>query len=172
MKKIAIISDTHSFWDKKIYNLIDECDEVWHAGDFGFNEEIANNIEKFDIKGVYGNIDGQEIRKRYSKILKFRCEKIKVLITHIGGYPNKYTSEIKEVIKTYQPDLYICGHSHILKIMYDKKYNLLHVNPGAAGKEGFHKTRTIVLLEIHGTEIKNIQIAELGPRAKLTKSMN
>ena len=172
MKKIAIISDTHSFWDKKIYNLIYECDEVWHAGDFGYSEEIVKNIEKFNIKGVYGNIDGQKIRKRYSKILKFHCENIKVLITHIGGYPNKYRPEIKEEIKKYKPDLYICGHSHILKIMYDKKYNVLHINPGAAGKEGFHKVRTMVLLEIHGKEIKNVQVAELGPRTKLTKSMN
>jgi putative phosphoesterase len=172
MKKVAIISDTHGFWDKKISNLIHACDEVWHAGDFGYSEEIEQNIQKFNIKGVYGNIDGKEIRQRYSKILKFHCEKIKVLITHIGGYPNRYQPDLKEEIKTYNPDLYICGHSHILKIMYDKKYNLLHINPGSAGKEGFHKTRTIVLLEIHGQHIKNVQVAELGPRVKLTKPIN
>lgn len=172
MKKIAIISDTHSFWDSKIDNLISECDEVWHAGDFGYSDKIQQNIGKFHIKGVYGNIDGHLIRKTYPKLLKFKCEKIKVLMTHIGGYPKKYRPDIKDEIKKYKPDIYICGHSHILKIMYDQEYNLLHINPGAAGREGFHKVRTIVLLEIQGKQIKNLQVAELGPRVELTQPIN
>ena len=172
MKKIAIISDTHSFIDEKIYNLIANCDEIWHAGDFGFSNQIQNFIKKYNIKGVHGNIDGNTIRSLYPKITKFTCEGVKVLITHIGGYPKKYKPEIIEEIKTYKPDLYICGHSHILKIMYDDDYKLLHINPGAAGKEGFHKQKTIVLLEIQNTKIKNIKVADLGPRVKLTKSIN
>ena len=172
MKKIAIISDTHSFWDSKIDNLIYECDEIWHAGDFGYSEKIKHNIEKFHIKGVYGNIDGHSIRQIYPKLLKFKCEKIKVLMTHIGGYPKKYRPAIKDEIKKYKPDIYICGHSHILKIMYDQEYNLLHINPGAAGREGFHKVRTIVLLEIQGKQIKNLQVVELGPRVELTQPIN
>ena len=172
MKKIAIISDTHSFWDSKIDDLIYEYDEVWHAGDFGYSKKIKEKIEQINIKGVYGNIDGKEIRRRYPKIIKFKCEGIKVLMAHIGGYPKKYQSEIQSEIKSYKPNLYICGHSHILKVMYDKEYNLLHINPGAAGKEGFHKVRTIVLLEIHGKKMKNLKVVELGPRVKSTKSIN
>ena len=166
MKRIAIISDTHSFWDKKIDNIISDCDEIWHAGDFGYNEKIQQKINKLHIKGVYGNIDGQEIRKKYPKILKFKCEKIKVLITHIGGYPTKYRPNIEKEISIYKPNLYICGHSHILKVMYDKTYNLLHINPGAAGREGFHKKRTIVLIEIDGEKMKNLKVVELGERVR------
>lgn len=172
MKKIAVISDTHSFIDSKIYKLINNCDEIWHAGDFGFNDDIKKFIEGHKIKGVYGNIDGNYIRKHFPKIQKFQCEEMKVLMTHIGGYPNKYKPEIEQIIKKYKPHLFISGHSHILKIMRDKQYKLLHINPGAAGKEGFHKMRTMVLLEIHGKHIKNVQVAELGPTIKSTKSIN
>jgi len=172
MKKIAIISDTHSFLDPKIIKWIIDCNEIWHAGDFGYSNSIKKFIHNYKVRGVYGNIDGQEIRKLYPKILKFQCENIKVLITHIGGYPKKYNSEIETEIKKYKPNLYICGHSHILKVMYDKSYDLLHINPGAAGKEGFHKIRTIVLLKIDGENISDLRVVELGKRAKLSNPIN
>ena len=172
MKKIAIISDTHSFLDPKIIKWIIDCNEIWHAGDFGYSNSIKKFIHNYKVRGVYGNIDGQEIRKLYPKILKFQCEHIKVLITHIGGYPKKYNREIEKEIKKYKPNLYICGHSHILKVMYDKSYDLLHINPGAAGKEGFHKIRTIVLLKIDGENISDLRVVELGKRAKLSNPIN
>ena len=172
MKKIAIISDTHNFLDPKIIKWITDCNEIWHAGDFGYSNSIKKFIQNYKIRGVYGNIDGQEIRKIYPKIQKFECEKTKVLMTHIGGYPKKYNKDIEKHIQEYKPELYICGHSHILKIMYDKKYNLIHINPGAAGREGFHKVRTIVLLQINEKKISNIQVIELGPRSKLTQPIH
>ena len=172
MKKIAIISDTHSFIDSKIHELISDCHEIWHAGDFGFSDDIQEFLKTYNVRGVYGNIDGNEIRKIYPKIQKFKCENVKILMTHIGGYPKKYKPEIKEIINSYKPDLYICGHSHILKIMYDKDYSLLHINPGSAGREGFHKMKTIVLLKINKNDISNIKVVELGPRTSLTKPIN
>ena len=172
MKKIAIISDTHSFIDNKIDNIINDCDEIWHAGDFGYSKQIKKIIDNNKLKGVYGNIDGIKIRNLYPKTQKFQCEELKILMTHIGGYPKKYTPQIQQEIESYRPDIYICGHSHILKIMYDKKHSLLHINPGAAGKEGFHKVRTMVLLEIHGKHIKNLQVLELGPRVQSTNPIN
>jgi len=172
MKKIAIISDTHSFFDPKITKWLKNCDEIWHAGDFGYSYGIKNFIENNNVQGVYGNIDGQEIRKIYPKIQKFTCEEVKVLMTHIGGYPKKYNREIEKQIQVYKPNLYICGHSHILKVIYDKDYNLLHINPGAAGKEGFHNMRTIVLLKIDGAKIFDLQVIELGKRAELSNPID
>jgi len=172
VKQIAIISDTHSFFNQKMIEFIKDCDEIWHAGDFGYSPDIKKFITNHKVRGVYGNIDGQEIRKLYPKIAKFQCENIKVLITHIGGYPKKYNSEIEKEIRKYKPDLYICGHSHILKVMYDKAYDLLHINPGAAGKEGFHKIRTIVLLKIDGKKISDLRVVELGKRAELSNPIN
>ena len=172
MKKIAIISDTHSFLDPKIIKWITDCDEIWHAGDFGYSNSIKKFIQNYKVRGVYGNIDGHKIRQLYPKIAKFQCENIKVLITHIGGYPKKYSAEIEKEIRKYKPDLYICGHSHILKVMYDKVNDLLHINPGAAGKEGFHKIRTIVLLKINDKNISDLKVVELGIRAKLSNPVN
>tara|TARA_B100001250_G_scaffold392147_1_gene393710 strand:- start:824 stop:1342 length:519 start_codon:yes stop_codon:yes gene_type:complete len=172
MKKIAIISDTHGFLDKKILIILKSCDEIWHAGDFGYNTNIKELLHKYTVNGVYGNIDGSQIRSLYPKIAKFQCENIKILMTHIGGYPNKYQNAIEEEIKKYKPNLYICGHSHILKVMYDSKYNLLHINPGAAGKEGFHKMRTMILIKINGKRIYDLEVVELGARSKLSKSIN
>ena len=172
MKKITIISDTHSFLDEKVKQMIDNCDEIWHAGDFGYSNDIKKFIENYTVKGVYGNIDGDEIRSLYPKIQKFICEGIKVLMVHIGGYPKKYKKGIEEEIKIYKPDLFISGHSHILKIIYDKDYNLVHINPGAAGREGFHKIRTMVLLNIDKKKISNLKVVELGERSKLSKSIN
>ena len=172
MKKIAIISDTHGFLDKKILIILKSCDEIWHAGDFGYNTNIKELLHNYTVNGVYGNIDGSQIRSLYPKIAKFQCENIKILMTHIGGYPNKYQNTIEEEIKKYKPNLYICGHSHILKVMYDSKYNLLHINPGAAGKEGFHKMRTMILIKINGERIYDLEVVELGARAKLSESIN
>ncbi len=172
MKQIAIISDTHNYLDDKILKLTNNCDEIWHAGDFGYSIKISEFIEQNKVIGVYGNIDGAFIRQKYPEIQKFKCEKIRVLMTHIGGYPNKYTQVIKQEIELYKPHLYICGHSHILKVMYDKKYKLLHINPGAAGKEGFHKKRTIILVKIEESRIFDLEVIELGPRSKLTNPIN
>ena len=168
MKLISIISDTHGFLDKKTLKIVSKSDEIWHAGDFGYNNDIRNFIKKHNIKGVYGNVDGSEIRSLYPKINKFECENIKVLMTHIGGYPHRYKKNIEEEIKNYQPDLYICGHSHILKVMYDSKHKLLHINPGALGKEGFHQKRTMVTIKIDKKRIYDLEVLELGSRSQLT----
>ncbi|MBJ04418.1 MAG: YfcE family phosphodiesterase [Flavobacteriales bacterium] len=162
MKRIAIISDTHGYLDNQIMKKFNSCDEIWHAGDFGYNDKIDGFIKDYKVKGVYGNIDGHQIRNLYPKINKFIYEGIKVLMTHIGGYPKKYNTQIREEIRLYKPDLFISGHSHILKVIYDNKYNVLHINPGAAGKEGFHQIRTLVILQIKNKEMLNIEVIELG----------
>ena len=165
MKKILLISDTHSYLDEKLIKHINNADEVWHAGDIG-TYDLSEKIEKLKpLKAVYGNIDGQDIRKTYPENLIFDCENIKVLITHIGGYPGKYPSRVKNLLLEHQPKLFICGHSHILKVIYDKQLNLLHINPGASGIHGFHQVKTAVKFEIDGAEIKNLAIIELGSRA-------
>lgn len=160
MKKIGLLSDTHAFVDDKIIDFFKPCDEIWHAGDIG-NIETANRFSEFkSFKAVYGNIDGQDIRITYPKVQWFECEEVKVLMTHIGGYPGKYYREIKDMIKKLKPNLFICGHSHILKVIYDKENNLLHINPGAAGKSGFHKVITAVRFSIDGSNIKDLEIFE------------
>ena len=165
MQKILLISDTHSYLDPKLFKYIETVDEVWHAGDIG-DISVCQEIEKIKpLKAVYGNIDGQDARKLYPENAIFMCEQVKVFITHIGGYPNRYNLEAKKVIEQEKPNLFICGHSHILKIMYDKKYNLLHLNPGACGIQGFHQVKTILRFAIDGDEIKNMEIIELGKRA-------
>ena len=172
MKKIILISDTHGNLDNRLFQHLKESDEIWHAGDIG-SLKVTDCLKKIaPLRAVYGNIDNNIIRREFEKEVYFECENIKVLITHIGGYPPKYSKKIKERLTKLKPNLFICGHSHILKIMYDDDYKLLHINPGAAGKEGFHKQKTIVLLEIQNTKIKNIKVADLGPRVKLTKSIN
>jgi hypothetical protein len=165
LRKILLISDTHSWLDEKLFKYIQTVDEVWHAGDIG-DIKVCHEIEKLKIvKAVYGNIDGQDARKSYPENNIFMCEQVKVFITHIGGYPNRYNLEAKKIIEQEKPNLFICGHSHILKIMYDKKYNLLHLNPGACGIQGFHQVKTILRFAIDGSEIKNMEIIELGKRA-------
>lgn len=161
MKRIGLISDTHSFLHPKVFEHFKECDEIWHAGDIG-NINVLDELSKFKpIRAVYGNIDGQEIRKLCPKNQRFSCEGIDVWITHIGGYPYSYALEIKEHIKKTPPDLFICGHSHILKVMYDKKLDLLHMNPGAAGKYGIHKVITMLRFSIDKKEIKELEVIEL-----------
>ena len=165
MQKILLISDTHSYLDEKLIKHIKNADEIWHAGDVG-TYSICEEIQKYKpLKAVYGNIDGQDIRKTYPENLIFNCENVKVLITHIGGYPNKYPTRVKNLLLEHKPNLFICGHSHILKVMYDKELNLLHINPGACGVHGFHAVKTLVRFEIDGAEIKNLAIIELGNRA-------
>lgn len=163
--KIGIISDTHGYIDNSILNHFSDCDEVWHAGDVG-DVSVLEEIEKTtSLRAVYGNIDNQLIRKTYSEHLRFKVEDTDVWITHIGGYPGRYNPAIRSEIYKNPPDLFICGHSHILKIMKCKITNLLHINPGAAGKHGFHFVRTIVKLDINKGVYSNVQVIELGKRA-------
>jgi uncharacterized protein len=164
LKKILIISDTHSYLDPKLTKYIEQCDEVWHGGDIG-TLEVCNTIEKLKpLKAVWGNIDGTDLRKTFNEHLVFNCEEVKVYITHIGGYPGKYNPKSREIIEKEKPNLFICGHSHILKVMFDKTYNLLHINPGACGTHGFHKVKTAVRLNIHGKDMKDLEVIEFGNR--------
>jgi uncharacterized protein len=164
MKRIGLISDTHGFLDEQVFKFFENCDEIWHAGDFG-NMELAEKLSSFKpLKGVYGNIDGQDIRSVYPENISFTCEEVKILITHIGGYPPNYNKDSKRLLKEFRPKLFICGHSHILRVMYDDKAECLYINPGAAGKEGWHKERTIVRFAINGADIKDCEIIELGKR--------
>ena len=164
MTRIGLISDTHHYLDESIFEHFKNCDEVWHAGDFG-SEDLAKRIkEQKSLRGVYGNIDGQDIRTEFPEQLVFMCEGVKVMMRHIGGYPPKYNPETKKEILTHKPRLFISGHSHILKIMYDDKLKCLHMNPGAAGKHGWHHVRTIIRFVIDGKEMKDAEVIELGPR--------
>ena len=160
MKKIAIISDSHGFLDQKIINHVKKCDELWHAGDIG-NINTLDYLEKIiNIKAVYGNIDGQKIRARCPENLFFNCEGINVLMTHIAGKPGKYTQRVKKIIQKQKPNLFICGHSHILLVKRDLEYNHLHINPGAIGKEGFHKYRTMIIADINDKQIQNLNVVQ------------
>jgi putative phosphoesterase len=160
MKKILLISDTHSYIDEKIIQYAKESNEVWHAGDVG-DIKVTDELEKVaTLRAVYGNIDNSIIRAEYGENLRFTCEGVKIWITHIGGYPNKYYHKIKEEINKNPPDIFICGHSHILKVINDKKLNLLHINPGAIGNQGFHQVRTMVRFQLTEGEIKNLEVIE------------
>ena len=164
MVKIGLISDTHSYLDDSVFKHFDQCDEIWHAGDFG-NIELADRLAAFKpLRGVYGNIDGNDIRTIYPEHLKFVCEEVSVWMTHIGGYPGKYNPKIKAEINQNPPGLFISGHSHILKVMFDEKIKCLHLNPGAAGKEGWHKVRTLLRFSISEKKIHTLDVVELGKR--------
>ena len=161
MTRIGVVSDTHTHWDERLENFLRNCDEIWHAGDIG-SIETANRIEQFKpLRAVYGNIDDFKVRSSFPKIQRFTIEGVDVLITHIGGYPGRYEKEVLSIINQYPPKIFVCGHSHILKVIYDKKYDLLHINPGAAGKSGFHDIRTAVRFVIDGTQIKELEILEI-----------
>ena len=162
MRKILLLSDTHGFLDEKIIKYANTVDEIWHAGDIGDAIIIDRLRQIKPLKGVYGNIDNHEIRKELPLDCKFYCENIFVWITHIGGYPNRYKQRIKEGLKSNKVNLFICGHSHILKIIFDKKYNLLHINPGAIGKHGFHKKRTMVRFDVNKDKIENLEVIEFN----------
>ena len=164
MTRIGLISDTHSHFEESIFKHFENCDEIWHAGDFG-SLELAERLSAFrPLKGVYGNIDGTAISSIYPEVLCFTCEQVKVLMIHIGGYPNKYAPKAKKEITARKPGLFISGHSHILKVMYDAKIGCLHMNPGAAGNQGWHRVKTLIRFAIDGSNIKNCEIIELGKR--------
>jgi len=162
MVKIGLLSDTHSFLDDAVFKHFENCDEIWHAGDFG-NIELADQLAVFKpLRGVYGNIDGKEIRQTYPEDLRFNCGGLDVWMTHIGGYPDKYSPRVKRTIYTKPPQLFIAGHSHILKVIYDKKINCLHLNPGAAGKQGWQKVRTLMRFNIFDGKINQLEVIELN----------
>ena len=164
--RIGLLSDTHGYLDPKVLDHFQNCDEVWHAGDFGVG--VAEKLSSLlPLRGVSGNIDGKEIRMQYPEELIFKCEDVKVLIIHIGGSPGHYYPQARKLIGEAGPALFICGHSHILKVMHDKKYQMLYMNPGAAGMQGFHKMRTALRFEITGKKILNLEAIELGPRSAI-----
>ncbi len=160
MTKILLLSDTHSYLDEKIIKYAKLADEIWHAGDIG-DLNVTDTLKKLKpLKAVYGNIDNHQARLEFPLINRFICEQVDVLITHIGGYP-KYNPELNKIFKTNPPKLFICGHSHILKVQFDKKNNLLHINPGAAGIHGFHNVRTMIRFEIDKDKIQNLEVIEI-----------
>jgi hypothetical protein len=164
MTKILLLSDTHSYIDDTILKYVKQADEVWHAGDIG-NLDVTDTLKKLKpLRAVYGNIDDNKARMEFPLHNRFRCENVAVWITHIGGYPGKYNPAIREEIKTNPPKLFICGHSHILKVQFDKTLNLLHMNPGACGKHGFHQVRTMLRFEIDGDKIQSLEIIEIGKK--------
>ena len=160
MKKILLISDTHGYIDDRIIQYAKESDETWHAGDIG-ELKVVDEIKKVTtLRAVHGNIDNNKIRAEYAEDLRFKIEDMKIWITHIGGYPKKYNLRIRQEINSNPPDVFICGHSHILKVINDNKLNLLHINPGAIGKHGFHQVRTMIRFQIIKSKIQNLEVIE------------
>ena len=167
MTKIGILSDTHNYLDEQVFEYFKNVDEIWHAGDIGTNE-ITNKLKKFKpLRTVYGNIDGHELRAEFPEDLIFEIENCKIFITHIAGAVCVYNQRVREIIKQEKPDILVCGHSHILKIMRDEKFKLLHINPGAAGIHGFHKMKTILRFEIENGKPQKMELIELGLRGKI-----
>jgi len=166
MTRIGLISDTHGFLDENVFKHFENCDEVWHAGDFG--EGVATRLGAESgrkvVRGVFGNIDNAEIRNEFPEQLVFMCEEVKVMMRHIGGSPPRYNPETKKELALHNPQLFITGHSHILKVIYDEKINCLHMNPGAAGRQGWQKVRTVIRFVIDGKEMKDCDVIELGNR--------
>lgn len=164
MTKIGIISDTHGYLDESVFKHFEHCDEIWHAGDFG-NLALAEQLSSFKLlRGVYGNIDGNDIRSIYPEKLSFTVEEVPVFMQHIAGYPGRYAPGVKDSIRANGAKLFISGHSHILKVMYDDQLECLHINPGAAGKQGWHKVKTLIRLVIDGSNMKNCEVIELGKK--------
>lgn len=164
MTRIGLISDTHNYLDEAVFQHFDTCDEIWHGGDFG-TVDIANRLKAFKpLRGVYGNIDGRDVRSEYPLKLEWTCEAVKVFMIHIGGYPGRYAPGVKQQLVDSGAQLFISGHSHILKVIYDDKIGCLHMNPGAAGKQGWHQVRTLLRFSIDGADIKNLEVIELGKR--------
>ena len=171
MKKILIISDTHGYIDDVILKYVKQADEVWHAGDIG-KIKVLDQIEKLSqLKSVYGNIDNHVIRSSTCETNSFFCEKVKVSMIHIAGKPPYYNQITKKLIEIEKPKILVYGHSHILKVKFDKKNDVLCINPGAAGRHGFHHKRTMIRLEINQSSIENMEIIELGERSKLSESI-
>ena len=165
--KIGLLSDTHSYLDPKVMQYFKDVDEVWHGGDIG-DAAVANTLESFKpLRAVYGNIDDLEMQARFPEDIWFTCEELTIWMTHIGGAPPNYNPRIKKILKQRIPDIFICGHSHILRIKKDASYNMLYLNPGAAGNHGFHQIKTLVRFEIVKREIKNMEVIELGKRGAI-----
>lgn len=164
MQRIGLLSDTHGYLDPLVFEYFAECDQIWHAGDFG--PEIAETLAEFKpLRGVYGNIDDGAVRGRFPKDERFECEGVDVWITHIGGYPGHYDRAVRKRIQADPPGLFICGHSHILRVMRDPALqNMVHLNPGAAGRHGFHIMRTLLRFEVNEGKVRKLQLVELGPR--------
>ncbi|MBD5233674.1 MAG: metallophosphoesterase family protein [Bacteroidales bacterium] len=161
MKRIGILSDTHGYWDDRYSQYFENCDEIWHAGDVG-DYDIIQRLEAIcPVRAVCGNIDSGTVRRKCPELLIFDVEGVKVLMTHIGGYPGKWRPGMKKMLRDEKINLMVDGHSHILKVIYDKELQLLHINPGAAGQQGWHRTRTLVLLTIDGTDMRDCEIVEL-----------
>jgi len=164
MTKILLLSDTHGYLDESILKYARQADEIWHAGDIG-TIDVADRLAAIKpLKAVHGNIDNALLQREFPLNHRFFCEGVDVWITHIGGYPNRYSPRVKQEIVANPPKLFISGHSHILKVIWDKKLNLLHMNPGACGKQGFHQMRTMLRFEINGAEIEKLEVIELGKR--------
>lgn len=162
LTRIGLISDTHNYLDAAVFDYFKDCDEIWHAGDFG-TAAVADKLSAFKpLRGVYGNIDGYDIKSMLPEQMVYECEGVKVLMRHIGGYPPRYNAETKKELLIHKPQLFISGHSHILKIMYDDKLQCLHMNPGAAGKHGWHKVRTLIRFTIDGKDMKDCEVIELS----------
>lgn len=165
--KVGILSDTHGYIDERILHYLESCDQIWHGGDIG-TEEVTNRLAALKpLKAVYGNIDGGNLRLSFPENNVFEAEGMKVLITHIAGKALSYDARVRNLIKEHKPGILVCGHSHLLKVMFDKPNNLLFVNPGAAGVHGFHKMRTLVRMDIENGKVVNAEVVELGPRGKL-----
>lgn len=161
MKKIGLLSDTHGYWDERYASYFADCDEIWHAGDIG-SIDLADRFASLKpFRAVHGNIDSHETRITHPKFLRFKIENIEVMITHIGGYPGKYEPDTRQELRKQAPKLLIAGHSHILKVMFDKQFQCLYINPGAAGKSGFHQVRTLVRFTIDQDQIKELEVIEL-----------
>jgi putative phosphoesterase len=171
MTKIGLISDTHSHLDPKVFEYFKDCDEIWHAGDVGDIEVIQKLAAFKPVRGVYGNIDGNDVRGQYPLDNRFTVEGVDVWITHIGGYPGKYAGRVRSILQINPPKVFICGHSHILKVMRDPQYNnMLCLNPGAAGIEGFHKIKTLLRFSIDKGQVKDMEVVEMGRRGALPSS--
>lgn len=165
MRRVGIISDTHGYWDPKYETYLGDCDEIWHAGDIG-SLELADRFEAMRpiFRAVYGNCDGYDLRGRYRETLRFKCEDVDVLLKHIGGYPGRYDASVRAKLYSSPPQLFVCGHSHILKVQFDRTLNLLHINPGAAGLQGWQQERTLVRVTIDGSKIGDCEVVSLGKR--------
>ena len=161
MKKIVLISDTHGYLDERFIPYLNVCDEIWHAGDVG-NDQVYESLKKIaPVKAVFGNIDGNPLRHELPEWMEWETESVRVLMTHIGGRPPKFSKDVLNKLKITSPKIFICGHSHILLVQYVKELDCLHLNPGAAGKHGWHKVQTILKFEIEGSDIKNMEVVEL-----------
>lgn len=168
MKKILLLSDTHNHLDEQILNHCKEADEIWHAGDIG-SIRITDQLSSLKpLRAVWGNIDNDELRREFQEFLVFNCEEVKIVITHIAGPFGKYSDKVRSVLVNEHPQIFICGHSHILKVQRDNNYRMLYINPGAAGHHGFHNTRTMIRFNIEADKMFNMEVIELGKRGRLS----